>query len=227
MKKINCFIVLSIILLACSKEEEPSDLSEKKVIVKDIDGNEYTAVTVDGATWLWENLRTSRYQDGTPIPEITDNEAWASTNSGASSWFNNINESGKGYGKLYNWEAATCCAICPEGYRLPTLEDFYKVIGRFSRNFCERDLECTNYTTWITKIGTGEGKRNFDGSFLIDKTVYTGLWTNDSVYENDAPIFHIIGFYDTYVSPQQYSGFFEESKENKKAGLSIKCIKIQ
>lgn len=220
MKKINCFILLSLILFACS-EEEPSNLSEKEVIVKDIDGNEYTAVTLGGATWLWENLRTSRYRDGTPIPEITDNEAWRSTNSGAYSWFNNINETEEGYGKLYNWEAATCCDICPEGYRLPNLEDFYKVKGILSGYFCNH-LDCPPYFVWITKAGTGEGMRDSNGRFTLVKEGFSGFWTNDSKDDFEAAIFKL-GNED---KPPSYAGRFWESMENKKAGLSIKCVKI-
>jgi uncharacterized protein (TIGR02145 family) len=225
MRKINCFVLLIIILMACSKAEEPTDLSEKEVIVKDIDGNEYTAVTIDGTTWLWENLRSSRYRNGTPIPEITDNESWASTNSGAYSWFNNIDESEKGHGKLYNWEAATCCNICPEGYRLPTLKDFYEVKGVLSDYFCDDPLECLPYISWITKAGTGEGMRDQNGRFPFEKEGFSGFWTIESINDLEASIFKLED--ENRGLASSYAGRFGESKQNKKAGLSIKCVKIQ
>jgi hypothetical protein len=41
--------------------------------VTDIDGNVYKTVWIHNARWMAENLRTTRYADGTPITHITDN----------------------------------------------------------------------------------------------------------------------------------------------------------
>ena len=57
--------------------------------ITDIDGNYYNIVTIGSQVWLGENLKTTRYNDGTPIPNVTDNIAWASLTSPAYCWFRN------------------------------------------------------------------------------------------------------------------------------------------
>jgi hypothetical protein len=75
-------------------------LSGNKVI--DRDGNIYNTVLIGNQVWMAENLRTTKYNDGTPIAKVTDN-TWRNLTSGAYCWYNN--DSAKyeiPYGKLYN-----------------------------------------------------------------------------------------------------------------------------
>ncbi len=43
-------------------------ISAAQCRVTDIDGNIYNCVTINGKTWMTENLKTETYTDGTPIP---------------------------------------------------------------------------------------------------------------------------------------------------------------
>ncbi len=88
--------------------------------VTDIDGNVYPAVQIGGQCWMAENLRTTTYNDGNPIPQVTEDDAWIFLNSGA--WSNYENNAGydASYGKLYNWYAAANPNMCPQGWHVPS-----------------------------------------------------------------------------------------------------------
>jgi hypothetical protein len=51
--------------------------------VTDIDGNVYQTVTIGNQVWMAENLRTTRYSDGTPVPTDLINADWGNTTNGA------------------------------------------------------------------------------------------------------------------------------------------------
>ncbi len=56
-----------------------SILNEFKMLntkVKDLEGNLYSIIKINDQIWMKENLRTTRYQDGSPIPLVTNNVSW-------------------------------------------------------------------------------------------------------------------------------------------------------
>jgi len=71
----------------------------------DIDGNTYKTIEIGTQTWMAENLKTTKYNDGTSIPQVTENSAWTGLTSGAYCWYNNDNSNKSTYGALYNWHA--------------------------------------------------------------------------------------------------------------------------
>jgi uncharacterized protein (TIGR02145 family) len=89
--------------------------------VVDIDGNTYKTVTIGTQTWMAENLKTTKYNDGTPIPLVTDNTTWKSLITPAYCWYNNDASTYKDtYGALYNWYAAASGKLCPTDWHVPT-----------------------------------------------------------------------------------------------------------
>lgn len=47
------------------------------------DGKVYRTICIGTQEWLADNLCETLYRDGTPIPEVTDNAAWAALTTGA------------------------------------------------------------------------------------------------------------------------------------------------
>ena len=84
----------------------------------DADGNAYPTVIIGGQEWFAENLRTTRYNDGTPIPNFTN--AWEILSTGAYCWYDNDPANVKTYGALYNWHAVNTGKLCPTGWHVPT-----------------------------------------------------------------------------------------------------------
>jgi uncharacterized protein (TIGR02145 family) len=94
-------------------------LSGETVI--DIDGNVYGMVKVGNQIWLSQNLLTTKYRNGDPIPVITTNADWSGATTGARCWYANLEHDYKGIGALYNWYAATDSRnVAPLGWHVPT-----------------------------------------------------------------------------------------------------------
>jgi hypothetical protein len=85
-------------LTSCSKDKD-KDTPDNSVT--DADGNKYNTVKIGIQTWTVENLKTTKYNDGTAIPNVTDGTAWKNLTTGA--WCNYDNDAGNNitYGRLY------------------------------------------------------------------------------------------------------------------------------
>lgn len=93
-------------------------------VVTDIDGNSYEIVTVGNQIWMKENLRTTRYRDGSVIPLVSLSSEWQSKTTGALTAYNNVNANTIVYGALYNWYAVTDGrGLCPTGWHVPNNDE--------------------------------------------------------------------------------------------------------
>jgi uncharacterized protein (TIGR02145 family) len=98
--------------------------------VTDIDGNVYPTVIIGTQEWMASNLKTSSYNNGDPIPNVTNNVTWANLVSGAWSYYNNDNSNDLIYGKLYNWYAVDDNRqLCPTGWEIPSDEDLDTLVS--------------------------------------------------------------------------------------------------
>ncbi len=89
--------------------------------VKDADGNNYEIVTIDAQTWMAENLKTTKYNDGTAIPLVNDNNDWGNLTTPGYCWYNNDAATYEAsYGALYNWHTVNTGKLCPTGWHVPT-----------------------------------------------------------------------------------------------------------
>lgn len=114
-----------LLVTACGKEDSAAEEPVATPVVceatvTDIDGNSYPVVRIGSQCWTGASLRTTRYNEGTPIPNVTDAVQWGSTTSGG--WCNgdNVPANDTVYGKLYNWYAVADPRLCPAGWHVPT-----------------------------------------------------------------------------------------------------------
>ncbi len=93
--------------------------------VNDIDGNTYKTIQIATQTWMAENLRTTKYTDGTPIIFDETGSEWFVTKSGAYCWLNHEEDNFKNiYGAYYNWYAVNSYKLCPAGWHVPGDEEW-------------------------------------------------------------------------------------------------------
>jgi uncharacterized protein (TIGR02145 family) len=83
-------------------------------------GYTYNLVEINNQCWFEENLRTEFLNDGTPIPNVTDNLQWNNATTPAYCKFSNVDIYGTAYGYLYNFYANINENLCPVGWHVPT-----------------------------------------------------------------------------------------------------------
>jgi len=73
-------------------------------VVEDVEGNVYKTIKIGTQVWMADNLKTTKYNDGTVIPEVTDNLAWEALTIPGYCWYaNDSTLNAKLYGALYNY----------------------------------------------------------------------------------------------------------------------------
>ena len=105
--------------------------------IKDIDENTYKTVTIGTQTWMAENLKVSKFNDGTTIPNLEDRVKWFNLNTSAWCYYNNDSNFNKKYGKLYNGYIVNQSFngnknICPTGWHVPSIQE-WSILKDFTR----------------------------------------------------------------------------------------------
>jgi uncharacterized protein (TIGR02145 family) len=90
--------------------------------VTDIDGNVYQTVQIGTQVWTVENLRVTKYNDGTSIPHVTDSATWSNLTTPGYCFYNNSTDIAYQckWGALYNWYAVNTGKLAPTGWHVPT-----------------------------------------------------------------------------------------------------------
>lgn len=123
--------------------------------VSDYEGNLYHTVQIGNQVWMTENLRSTRYADGSAIPVVADSSDWSSlaVDDRAYCWY--LNDSGNKmiHGALYNWTAAMngepgndnnpsmVQGVCPAGWHLPSDEEWKELEVYLGMSRMEADKE--------------------------------------------------------------------------------------
>ncbi len=91
----------------------------------DQDQNEYRTIRIGNQIWMAENLRTTRYNDGTPIPYAETSADWEKAADAYCNYeHDNSDAAVATYGRLYNGAAIRTGKLAPAGWRIPTKADW-------------------------------------------------------------------------------------------------------
>ena len=110
--------------------------AQTPLTVEDIDGNVYSTVKIGNQIWTDQNLRTTRFNDGSEIPLVKDSAKWAALQTPAYCYYNNskYRENNRKYGALYNWYAVDTKILAPKGWHVATEEDWDILINYLIAN---------------------------------------------------------------------------------------------
>ncbi len=123
-------VIAGVILVSATSCSEKGLLQEKSAVLnfgtmKDQDSNTYKTVKIGTQVWMAENLKTTKYTDGTSIPNVIAKDEFHVLSSGAYCDYDNETANGETYGHLYNWYAVSSShKIAPDGWRVPTENDW-------------------------------------------------------------------------------------------------------
>jgi uncharacterized protein (TIGR02145 family) len=210
--------IMAILLHSCKKEEV-------NIIVTDIDGNVYKTLSIGTQIWMAENLKTTKYKDGTAITcPGTNFTLWANNTDGAFASYNNDAANKNAYGALYNWHAVNTNKLCPSGWHVPSNDEWATLVTYVGDNAGGKMKEAGT-VHWQTpnEGATNEsgfsalpgGDRTYMGAYeLIGES---GNWWSSSEYRYNIALSRGMNYFSTevYYNNDMYKGY----------GFSVRCIK--
>jgi uncharacterized protein (TIGR02145 family) len=156
-----------------------STVTSNFVDCTDGDGNHYATVTIGTHVWMAENLKTTKYNDGSDISLVTDPTAWT-TAGAAYCWYNNDIANKDIYDALYNWFAVDPSSNggknpAPAGWHVPSDNEWTTLITFLGESIAGGKMKETGTAHW-TNINAGAtnesgftalpgGSRFMDGTF--------------------------------------------------------------
>ncbi len=211
-------------------EDEATIIGKPGPNIIDVEGNSYNTVYIGMQCWFAENLRVSKYNDGTPIPNITNNTQWENNTTGAWVFYTKYVDSNSKYGKLYNWYAVSPTTngnknVCPTGWHMPSnvewkiLTDYLGgewVAGGKMKEVGINNWNSPNKNASNSSLFTGlpGGIRGNNGGYSAIGSL--GFWWSSSEYDNKN------AWYLSLSSSSGGSGIYNNPKGD---GLSIRCLK--
>ncbi|MBQ7551714.1 MAG: T9SS type A sorting domain-containing protein, partial [Bacteroidales bacterium] len=215
--------------------------------VTDIDNNTYATVQIGNQCWMKENLRTTKYADGTEIEYGNDVDFSYSM----AYYYYDPSSDVQTYGLLYNWKAmmgdsATSFSnpsgvqgICPNGWHVPSDAEWEQLLEYVSS---QSQYVCGTTSTNIAKALAA--KAVWPNISSADCAIGNNQDANDATGFGAMPAGYYSGLYYDFgarahywCSSQQsattgfYRGFFHDNAEvirsqcEKYYAKSVRCVK--
>ena len=227
---VNVLDMVKIANIILENDECPTSSCET---VTDIDGNVYQTVQIGDQCWMAENLKVTKYRNGDPIPNVTDDMEWGILTSGAYGDYNNDVKYVDTYGRLYNWYAVDDShEVAPEGWHVPSDAEWKILVERLG-------FYSINAGGKMKSIGTieeGTGLWHFPNTGATNESGFSGL---PGGYRSDqGGRFFGLGYVAYFWSCTEYIGVYAWSRPlhydniqvfgygvSKRRGFSVRCIK--
>ena len=197
--------------------------------LRDIDGNEYGVICIGTQIWMDSNLKVSHYNNGAGISNVTENSAWWTLNTGALCNYDNSESIAAVYGRLYNWHAVNTGKLCPEGWHVPSKEEWTTLIDYLGgEEIAGGKLKESGFNHWLSPNEGASNESNFtalpggirDGKGFHNLGERTWFWTSTETNSLIVPNNHaesVLLFYnEIYVM---------NMNRNKPYGIAVRCIK--
>jgi uncharacterized protein (TIGR02145 family) len=233
-------ICLALMAFSCAKTNPLGAIAYGTM--KDIEGNEYKTVAIGNQVWMAENLRTTKFNDGTAIPNVTESSTWYGSTTPGYCFYNNTTnpDSMKMFGAIYNWYALDSRKLAPVGWHVPTNEEWaalqnyliangYNWDGSRAGNMIAKSMASTtewNTDTTLGAIGNVLGLNNksgfsalplgmrFNFGTFVDFGLFSWWWTA-SEYDSTKAFFYEL----FYAGVDLRSG-----NDFKTHGLSVRLL---
>ena len=195
--------------------------------ITDVDGNTYKTVYIGAQLWMGENLKTTKYNDGTPITKLGSNYFSALDNyNGAYTFYDDDNALQDAYGKMYDLKAARNAKLCPSGWHVPTDAE-WKTLSEYTggENVAGGKLKSVGTSHWnspntdatnavqFSALGGG----NVSSSGAIAKGLNSFWWTSSVV---DATT-------NKCRSVHYSTANFLSQNANNQSGMYVRCLRDQ
>jgi uncharacterized protein (TIGR02145 family) len=225
LEKTNKYIVLfcSIVLITVSIDK--TSIAQNTESVIDQDGNNYKTIRIGSQIWMGENLRATKFNDGTSIPMVTDKDAWRILSTPAWCWYNNDTIYENTYGALYNGYAVNTDKLCPNGWHVSTDADWTKLVEILGgKNVAGGKLK---------ELGTNYWRAPNSGA--TNESGFTAL-PGGTRYANGMFVtFNRIGYWWTFSGSKVLNGRYRSMSSTNSAvsrnyidlknGFSVRCVK--
>lgn len=215
-------LLISSLSIRCSNDDNVTVEGP----VKDADGNEYETVAIGDQVWMAENLKTTSLNDGTPIPNVSENTPWSSVDTPALCWYsNNEIQNKEAFGALYNWYTVSTGKLCPSGWHVPTAGE-WDILFNYLGDSAASKLKETGNTYWATENKDATNSTGFTarpggyrvpGTGFQQKGYYGYWWSSSSDPSNAERVF------GREMNAQSKDG--SEVVYNPNHGMSVRCLK--
>jgi len=200
--------------------------------IADVDGNVYKTIQIGTQIWMAENLRTTKFNDGASITQVTDDIEWEKLTTPGYCWYDNDPSSYKDtYGALYNWYAVNTEKLCPEGWHVPANAE-WNILSNYLGADAGGKMKETGTIKWVNP---NSGASNVSGFTAIPGG------SRDPFYQEwRYSTFGYLGYNSSWWSATEHSSpnvgyatwlfsdesnFSDEFQAVKIAGLSVRCLK--